>query len=295
MKPLLLRQTLASLFCSACAALAMAADKIPLDENLVALFADPHVSADPQLPHQRAGLTQSIQDILACNPRPANVLIYGDLSFHHGEPADYVMLKQLLKPLEDAGIRWNACLGNHDRREPFLETFPDRRSATPPVPGRLVTVVTTPHADFILLDSCLEGPTNGGLDEPQLAWLQQTLARATQPVFVGAHHPLKETGVAALLRSTAWTRGYIYGHAHAWMQQAQEDVATLCLPSTGQWGDIGYVLVQLSADEAVFTLHQRDYYTPRPAATPADLKPEWKLRTDKNNGSQWHVLLRAKP
>lgn len=69
---------------------------------------------------------------------------------------------------------------------------------------------------------------------------------------------------------------------------------TLCLPSTGQWGDIGFVLVKLNADEAVFTVHQRDYYVPRPATKHEDIKPEWKQRTDKNNGSQWRVPLRPK-
>jgi 3',5'-cyclic AMP phosphodiesterase CpdA len=235
-----------------------------------------------------------VEDILACNPRPANVIFYGDLAFNHGDPGDYLTLKQLVKPLEDAGIRWNACLGNHDRRAPFFKAFPDHLSDRPAVPGRLVTVVATPSADFILLDSCLEGPGNGGTDEAQRTWLQHTLACATKPVFVGAHHLLKETGVAPLLMSCAWCKGYVFGHAHTWVQRQEEGVETLCLPSTGHWGDIGFVLVKLNADEAVFTVHQRDYYAPRPATKPEDVKPEWKQRTDKNNGSQWRVPLRPK-
>lgn len=64
---------------------------------------------------------------------------------------------------------------------------------------------------------------------------------------------------------------------------------TLCLASTGHWGDIGYVLAKLDAYGAVFTLHQRDYYTPRPAAKPEDAKPEWRQRAQRNDGSQWRV------
>ncbi len=265
------------------------ASEVPLDENLVALFADLHVTADANNPHQRAGVAQSVRDVLACNPRPANVLFFGDLSFSHGATNDYRLLKKLVKPLEDAGIRWSACLGNHDRRAAYLSVFPERTGEPPLGPERLVTVVKTPHADFILLDSCLEGPVNGGIDEAQRAWLQATLSRYGKPVFVGAHHPIRETGVAGLMASNAVCAAYIFGHNHVWKQQKEEGVETLCLPSTGHWGDIGYVLVTLSGEGAVFTLHQRDYYAPRPAAKPEDINPAWLQRTRKNDGSQWRV------
>ncbi len=265
------------------------ADAVPLDENLVALFADLHATADKNNPHQREGVTRCVQDVLALNPRPANVLFYGDLAFNHGETNDYRLLKDLVKPLEDAGIRWSACFGNHDRRGSFFSVFPERKSATPPVPDRLVTVVATPHADFILLDSCLEGPVNGGIDAAQRAWLQQKLGRRKKPVFVGAHHPVKETAVADLLASASAYAGYLYGHNHRWLYQNEGGVDTLCLPSTGHWGDIGFTLVKLDAEGATFTLRQRDCYAPRPAAKPEDVKPEWLARVKKNDGSQWRA------
>lgn len=288
---LLTRRTLVALLLATCAFAGMA-DTVPLDENLVALFSDLHITALSNQPHQRAGLSQSVRDVLACNPRPANVLFFGDLSFNCGETNDYRLLKELVQPLEEAGLRWSACLGNHDRLQAFSSVFTDRKGDPALVPGRLVTVVKTPHADFILLDSCLEGPVNGGVDEAQRAWLQETLSRATKPVFVGAHHPIAETGVAGLIRSNAVCTAYLFGHQHAWKQQAEEGVETLCLPSTGHWGDIGYVLVRLNDESAVFTLSQRDYYVPRPAAKPEDIKPEWKQRTEKNNGSQWRVMFK---
>ena len=133
------------------AALAGQAADVPLDPNRVALFADLHATTDKNNPHQRAGLAACIRDVLVLNPRPANVLFYGDLSFNHGDTNDYRLLKELVKPLEDNGIRWSACFGNHDRREPFFAVFPEHRAATA-VPGRLVSRIETPHADFILLD-----------------------------------------------------------------------------------------------------------------------------------------------
>lgn len=289
MQRLLTKFTLLSLVLAA----AGFADTVPLDENLVALFSDLHVTTQADNPHQRAGFSQCVQAVLACNPRPANALFFGDLALASGEPGDYRLLKELVKPLEDAGIHWHACFGNHDRRAAFFGVFPERKPAAPPVADRLITVVTTPHADFILLDSCLEGPVNGGIDDAQRAWLQTTLSHATKPVFVGAHHPLKETAIADLLAANACCKGYVFGHVHAWKQLQEHGVNTLSLPSTGHWGDIGYVLVQLSAEEAVFTLHQRDYYTPRPAATPAEIKPEWQARVQQNAGSQWRVPLKA--
>jgi len=271
-----------------CAALAGQAADVPLDPNRVALFADLHATTDKNNPHQRAGLATCIRDVLALNPRPANVLFYGDLSFNHGDTNDYRLLKELVKPLEDGGIRWSACFGNHDRREPFFAVFPERRPDTA-VPGRLVSRIETPHADFILLDSCLEGPVNGGLDEAQRAWLQQTLNARKKPVFIGAHHPVAETGVAELLAGAPGYAGYLYGHNHRWLYQNTQGVDTLCLPSTGHWGDIGFVLVELDAAGATFTLHQRDCYAPRPAARPEDAKPEWAERVKLNDGSQWRA------
>ena len=291
MKTVMTRVAFFALLLTANASLGRAGD-VPLDENLVALFADLHVTSDKNNPHQRAGLSQNVRDVLACNPRPAHVLFYGDLSFNHGATNDYRLLKELVKPLEDVGIRWSACFGNHDRREPFFAVFPERRGEPPLVPGRMVSVVKTPHADFFLLDSCLEGPVNGAIDEAQRAWLKETFTHAAKPVFVGAHHPINETGIGGLMASNAVCAAYIYGHNHNWKQQKEEGVETLCLPSTGHWGDIGYVLVKLTGEGAVFTLHQRDYYTPRPAAKPEDAKPEWKDRVQKNDGIQWRVTFK---
>mgnify|MGYP001443751371 CR=1 FL=1 len=77
----------------------------------------------------------------------------------------------------------------------------------PLVSNRVVSVVQTPRAEFVLLDACLEGP--------------------------------------------------VYG------------------------------------DEAAFTLRQWDYYVPRPATKPENVRPEWRERVKKNDGSQWRLPLRA--
>lgn len=286
-----LKKTIACVLAWGVAVGARAAE-VPLDESLVALCADTHVNGDEKSPQQREGLKRTVSDILAMNPRPANVLFLGDLAYDHGVTNDYRLFRKLVVPLEKAGVRWNACLGNHDRRAAFLCVFPKRGEGPPTVSDRAVSVVQTPLAEFVLLDSCLEGPVHGAIDEAQCAWLQQTLERATKPVFVCAHHPIKETGVAGLMTSNAFCKAYLYGHKHEWIQQRQEGVETLCLPSTGHWGDIGFVVLKLG-DEAVFTLRQRDFNLPNPVATPEDLRPEWRDRVTKNNGRQWRLPLNA--
>ena len=190
-------------------------------------------------------------------------------------------------------------MGNHDRRAPFYAAFPQRRAESP-VADRVVSIVETPRADFILLDSCLApsdaagkpGPVQGGIDDAQAAWLRDVLSQYEKPVFVGAHHPIQETQVGPLLTATPAVAGYIHGHEHAWRTQGQDRaVPTLCLPSTGHWGDIGYVVLDLADGEACFSLVQHDYYTPRPAATPDAVKPEWKERIAKNQGQTWKTSL----
>lgn len=266
------------------------AGRVPPDESFVVLCADTHVNSDKKCPQQREGLKRTVSDILAMRPRPAHVLFLGDLAFDHGVTNDYRLLKKLVAPLDQAGIRWDACMGNHDRRAAFRSVFPGRGDEPSSVSNLAVSVVQTPRAEFVLLDSCLEGPVHGAIDEAQRVWLKQTLEHVSKPVFVCAHHPIKETGVAELMASNALCKAYLYGHKHEWIPQRQEGVDTLCLPSTGHWGDIGFVELRLG-DEAVFTLHQRDFNLPSASSKSGDVRPEWRDRVSKNDGSQWRLPL----
>jgi len=263
---------------------------VPVDPNLVALFADTHATADAKRTNQRAGVERCVREILALNPRPANLLILGDLSFDHGVTNDYQTLRDLLSPLAKTGVRWHACFGNHDRRASFFAVFPEQRAAHPPVPERHVSRVETPYADFILLDSCLEGPVNGGLDDAQRAWLEKTVAANRKPLFLCAHHGIGETGVAGLMVSNALCKAYLFGHHHNAAHREEKGVRTFCLPSTGHWGDIGFMLMRLTPEEARLTLRQHDYYT-RPPTRPEDVNPEWRERTIRKNGLEWRVPL----
>ena len=270
------------------------AQAMGVDPNRLVLLSDTHVTPNPGCPWPREGLARCVREILAMVPRPANVILYGDLAHLVGNPEEYVLLRELLQPLKTAGVRWHPVMGNHDRRDAFYAAFPERKAETR-VPDRVVSIVETPRADFILLDSCLapsdaagkDAPVPGGIDDRQAAWLRETLSAYKKPVFVGAHHPIHETLVGPLLTSIPAVAGYIHGHDHAWRTHGKDRaVPTLCLPSSGFWGDIGHTVVDLADGEALFTLAQHDYYTPRPAD-----KPEWKARAQKNDGQTWKPRL----
>jgi hypothetical protein len=107
--------------------------------------------------------------------------------------------------------------------------------------------------------------------------LAETLKAYPKPVFVGSHHPLKEIGIDKMLTFSPAAAGYIHEHDHRWLKtwvkqdwSSQRILRTLCLPSTGHWGDIGYTLLRLQPDRCIAELMQRDFFFPKPAANPQD-------------------------
>jgi len=67
MRTVSMRKIFLALLLAAGASAGFAAN-VPLDENLVALFADTHVTRDAKNPHQRAGVAQSVRDVLGLQP-----------------------------------------------------------------------------------------------------------------------------------------------------------------------------------------------------------------------------------
>ena len=140
-----------------------------LDPEAIGFISDIHVGLPlarqkyktmRDYPHQPAASQALVREILALPRPPANVLCLGDISLAFGETEDYAVAAETLKPLMDAGIKVTCAMGNHDIRAEFLKYFPGYDKATK-VPGRFVSVVNTPHADFILLDSLVEPKVRG--------------------------------------------------------------------------------------------------------------------------------------
>ena len=120
--------------------------------------------------------------------------------------------------------------------------------------NRYINIVETPRADFILLDSYLKGEVRGEIDPAQREWLGETLKKyVDKPVFVGCHHPLSETLLTETLLACPKFSGYLFGHWHWWTVETRENVPTVCFPSIGHWGDMGFVTLNLTEKDAIFT------------------------------------------
>ena len=67
-------------------------EAVPVDPNHLVLLSDTHCA--PGLKHQLDFMRKSISEIVAMNPRPGHVLIYGDFAFLYGKLEDYKLLKE---------------------------------------------------------------------------------------------------------------------------------------------------------------------------------------------------------
>ena len=254
------------------------------DENLVCIISDLHVRPGK---YQETQFVKTVDDILALNPLPKYVLCLGDIAYLTGKVEEYAAAKVQLDRLAAAGMQVTLTMGNHDRRANFAEVFPDA-AAQSLLQDRFVYRVETPRADFILLDSLQEGNdtktwiTPGALNGEQVEWLKAELSARTgsKPVFVMAHHPLEEIKIGKLLMACPSCAGFIYGHKHiwnpGWIHVNYKDptmMRTLCVPSTGHWGDIGFVLLRLGNDRATATLREREFFFPAPVRE-GEPKPE---------------------
>ena len=278
-----------------------------LDPNLVLLFSDSHVNGhfDDYRQDERASLADTLARILRLDPLPAYAVHFGDTSYLWGHKEDYELVRRLLKPLEDLGVRLAIGMGNHDRRSAFLEVFPEY-AATTKIPGRVVSVVDAGAVDFIMLDGLAGaddragndgGPGGGRLCRNQQDWLMAALPKWRKPVFVCSHWPaegLKAGGrkLHEFLVDCPMAAGYIHGHHHRWRKDfarkswtSPKILKTLCLPSTGHWGDIGFALMRIDGDTATVSLHQHDFYFPQPdPQEPGEDRALWRSITRENQG-----------
>lgn len=127
----------------------------------------------------------------------AAIILLGDLT-HHGRVSQYQRLAPVLSDIDIPVIK---MIGNHDRREAFLEVFPD----TPVTEhGHVQQIMDLPNHRIITLDT-LDGPPYpewhhaGMLGPDRLAWLQEALDGAGERIpLVFAHHPPFDTGIIGM-------------------------------------------------------------------------------------------------
>lgn len=272
-------------------------DRRRVDPSKVVLISDIHICGEFKdgkpfkYPYNPTSLNLRIDEILALKPLPANVIVFGDVAWDYGLEEDYRYAAKLLKPLEEAGIKVTLALGNHDRRAPFFKVFPEYAQTTP-VPGRAVSVVSLPDVDIVMLDSLAELPdlkpkqkttVSGHVDDAQIAWLKEYLAKTDRPVILGSHHPLKEMpALSDVITGSEKVAGYIYGHNHMWNKgvailrprKGTHMVPTVGLPATF-YGDIGFAVMTADAKGATLEFTSQGFWWPQPVENPP---AEWLQR-----------------
>ena len=272
-----------------------------LDPKITLLLSDCHINGylDKHPQHIRQTFCEIVAEIAKMERLPQRSVCLGDFSYLWGHKKDYVLARELLKPLTDLGVEFTVLLGNHDRRSVFLEVYPEYLKSTK-IPGRVVSVVDAGAIDFIMLDGLVGaddrnmndmGPGHGMFCKDQQDWLLAELPKWKKPVAVCSHWPLESLNVreepfANLLAKSPNVFGYIYGHKHRWRQSmvkndsGTKSVQTLCIPSAGYWGDIGYAIMRTEGDISEVTLTQKGFWYPKPNPN----VKIWNMITRENNG-----------
>lgn len=229
-------------------ALTLRAADGPVDPHRFALLSDTHIDTDPA---RVAGginladhLSNAVADVRALDTVPAGLFINGDCALDIGRPGDYSTFSNLLDPIVGK-IPLHLLLGNHDNREVFYDTLREHRPATPLVASKHVSIVETPRANWLLLDS-LEGVKKvpGLLGDEQRAWLTKALdERANKPALVMLHHNpaalvdgrtsglIDTAELFAVLQPRRQVKAVFFGHTHTWRHTQQNGLHLINLPA----------------------------------------------------------------
>lgn len=189
-------------------------------------------------PHDR--LKRCLDDIARWHGDADFCVMSGDLS-ELGEPAAYAWLAERL---EEFPLKTFLMIGNHDKRETFVDAFPDvgRDGA-----GFVQYAHSTPVGVFLFLDT-LKGPVSEGeYCAERRQWLTDQLATArNEPVWIFMHHPPFNVGLpymdrikleepeafAEVLASHDNIRHIFFGHVHRAAYVNWRGIPCTCLPGT---------------------------------------------------------------
>lgn len=276
------------------------------DDRLSVFLSDLHLRADSYQERLFAGI---VAEVLRLDPLPRRAVVFGDIAYQSGEPVDYRASAPYFKQLNDAGIDVIFGMGNHDRRSGFWEVHPECRERNL-LPGKVVMSISGPDADIVMLDGlqgaddrpALDmGPVPGAFDAKMCDWVRAHLPKWKRPVFVASHYPIEELFADPskreplgkfLIDNCPNVRGYIHGHSHRWQDGwAQSDwrtkkvLRTLCLPSTGHWGDIGYALFRTTPTAARVELIEKDFFFPAPIEQDGARPSEWDRIVNDHRGA----------
>lgn len=137
-----------------------------------------------------ANFDRALEHALDHHADAALIAITGDLS-DWGDAADYRLLKAKLAQLTTPVA---LCIGNHDDRPTFLETFPEAADEN----GFVQHVRDTPEGRLIFLDTWAPQTHAGAFCEMRRAWLSAQIDSAPGACFLFMHHNPIPTYVAPM-------------------------------------------------------------------------------------------------
>jgi len=174
--------------------------------NFWALLSDIHLAGDRRQLGRGINMADHFghvsRDLLALPANPAGVFINGDCAFNSAESTDYATMAELLDPIRGAGLPVHIALGNHDHRERFWAAFEKEKASARPVTDRQVSLLETPRANWLILDSLETTLATPGLLDPSNwpGWAQTLHKNPKKPALVMIHH---NPGISEI-----WPQGY---------------------------------------------------------------------------------------
>ena len=164
-------------------------------------ISDFHLRGDGKLSFQKADTLAAMQKTVKyfCSLKdyelPELFVVTGDLS-EGGTREGYALLREGLHKLPRPVY---IVPGNHDKRDFFLDMFPDETPVEENIKPYICYTLDDYPIRIIVIDTCKPGCHSGGLSDRVAAWLEQKLAEYPEkPTLVFTHHPPFVTGLPAM-------------------------------------------------------------------------------------------------
>lgn len=200
----------------------------PRPDHVLVHISDTHLLHGEGRLYDRVDSTAQLREMLdaleSTGRRPEAIVFTGDLA-DRGEPAAYAALAEIVEPVAARlGARLVWVMGNHDDRAAFRSGLLGGVGGDAPVDQ----VHWLNGLRLITLDTSVPGEHYGEVDDAQLDWLAEELARpALDGTILAMHHPpipsvldlavsveLREQSRLADVLQASDVRAILAGHLH---------------------------------------------------------------------------------
>lgn len=164
-------------------------------------ISDFHLRGDGKLSFQKADTVRAMNQTVEYFNRlkeyelPEFFMVTGDLA-DGGTKEGYEMIRKALHSLPRPSY---IVPGNHDKREFFLEMFPDEAPVLEDIRPYICYTIDRGPMRVIVIDTSKPGCHSGGMSDPVAKWLEERIVEyPDKPTLVFTHHPPFITGLPAM-------------------------------------------------------------------------------------------------